>query len=52
LAWCQSPDALHLPLTFSSALIRFLNLTSHVGFNKFGLTKIHEVAEKFNIPSK
>jgi len=52
LAWCENPDSLSLPLTFSSAIIRFLNLTSHVGFNKFGLTKIHEVAEKFNIPGE
>jgi len=50
LAWCENPDSLSLSLTFSSAIIRFLNLTSHVGMNKFGLKKIHEVAEKFSIP--
>ena len=50
LAWCENPDSLSLPLAFSSAIIRFLNLTSHVGMNKFGLKKIHEVAEKFSIP--
>jgi hypothetical protein len=39
-----------LSLLLASAINRFLNLVSHIGERKFGLTKYYDVAAKFEIP--
>ena len=40
----------HSPLSLGTAVSRFLNHISHLGMNTWGLTKLHEAAEKVGVP--
>ena len=40
----------HSPLSLGTAVNRFLNHISHLGMNTWGLTKLHEAAEKVGVP--
>ena len=46
-ALCHGP---HTALSLGTAVIRFLNHVSHLGMNTWGLTKLHEAAEKMSVP--
>jgi len=46
-ALSQTP---HTPLSLGTAVNRFLNHVGHLGMNTWGLSKLHEAAEKLSVP--
>jgi len=40
----------HTALSLATAVNRFLNHVSHIGMNLWGLTKLHEAAERLSVP--
>ena len=40
----------HTALSLATAVNRFLNHVSHIGMNMWGVTKLHEAAERLSVP--
>jgi len=47
----QASTQMSSSLSLSMAINRFLNHISHIGMNVFGVTKLHQAAERLKVPS-